>query len=121
MTENEISVWMLLTLSSFVFMLIGFGLTLSGVQFFWKNITYIDLLKGTFVFNDKQGLYPNPYDLGPLTNYSTLMEGEAWTFWFPSMTIPRSDGTKYPMIPPISDRDKKALFENVQEYLKDPI
>ncbi len=121
MTENEISVWMLLTLSSFVFMLIGFGLTLSGVQFFWKNITYIDLLKGTFVFNDKQGLYPNPYDLGPLTNYNTLMEGEAWTFWFPSMTIPRFDGTKYPMIPSISDSDKKALFENVQEYLKDPI
>ncbi len=75
----------------------------------------------TFVFNDKQGLYPNPYDLGPLTNYNTLMEGEAWTFWFPSMTIPRFDGTKYPMIPSISDSDKKALFENVQEYLKDPI
>jgi hypothetical protein len=114
MTENEISVWMLLTLSSFLLLLFQFGLALSGIQFFWKNITYIELLKGTFQFNDKHGLHPNPFDLGPITNYATIFEGESWTFWIPTEMVPRYDGTQYPMPPPITDQDKKALFPHIQ-------
>jgi len=35
--------------------------------------------------------------------------------------VPKYDAVRYPMIPPITDADKKTLFTNVQEMLKDPI
>jgi hypothetical protein len=88
MSENEVSVWMLLTLNAFIFVLFFAGLTLNAVLFFWKNVTYVELLKGIFMFNDKTGLNPNPYDLGLLTNFSNFFSGELWTFWLPTATVP---------------------------------
>lgn len=67
--------WMLLTVVAFILFLIMLGLTLSTVQFFWKNLTYIELLKGIFNLNDKEGLNPNPFDLGFLSNFATIFEG----------------------------------------------
>jgi hypothetical protein len=51
------------------------GLTLSGLKFISNNVTYIDMLKGLFVVNDKEGLHPNPYDLELTTNFATVFEG----------------------------------------------
>ena len=45
---------------------------------------------------------------------ATVFEGELWTFWWPSAIVPRYDGVRYPMIPPITEEDKKSLFTNVQ-------
>ena len=75
MSENEVSIWMLLTLNSFIFVLFFAGLTLNGILFHWKNVTYVELLKGTFMFNDKAGFNPNPYDLGLLTNFGETFYG----------------------------------------------
>lgn len=97
------------------------GLTFSNLAALTKNITRIDLMKGTFKYTDKEGTHPNPFDLGLFTNYANVFEGEIWTFWWPSEQIPRNDAVRYPMIQPITDEDKKGLFANVQEMLKDPI
>jgi hypothetical protein len=35
--------------------------------------------------------------------------------------VARYDGVRFPMIPPITEADKKTLFTNVQEMLKDPM
>jgi uncharacterized membrane protein len=58
----------------------AFGLTLAmlGLAFtclFYaaRNVTKIDLLKGTFTLKKKlQHDKPNPFDLGVLTNYSQI-------------------------------------------------
>ena len=72
MSDNEVSLWMLLTLVSFVLSLVELSLTASGIQLLWKNIAYIDVIKGVFHLNDKHGLHPNPFDLGVFTNFNTL-------------------------------------------------
>lgn len=112
---------MFLTAASFILFLSMLGLALTNLYTLTANITRIDMMKGTFRLSDKEGFYPNPYNLGPFTNYATVFEGELWTFWWPSALIPRYDGVRYPMIPPITEEDKKTLFSNVQEMLKDPI
>ena len=56
---------------------------------------------------DKEGFFPNPYDPGLFTNFATVFEGEAWTFWLPTRHVPRFDGVKYPMVPPINDKQQK--------------
>ena len=48
--------------------------------------------------------------LGAITNFANVFEGELWTFWWPTAMVPKYDGVKYPMIPPITDQDKKSLF-----------
>lgn len=48
-------------------------MTLSALKLLSKNITYIDLLKGTFTVDDAMGLHPNPYDLKCLTNFSVVL------------------------------------------------
>jgi hypothetical protein len=53
LTEGEISTWMFLTAASFVLTLSMLGLTISNLIMLTKNITRIDLMKGTFKFNDK--------------------------------------------------------------------
>lgn len=68
------------------------------------------MLKGLFSFIDKDGSKPNPFDLGFTTNYATFFEGHSWLFWFPSAHVPRFDGTKFPMVPPITDKEKKSIF-----------
>ena len=40
-----------------------------------KNITKIDLLKGNFALQDKLGMFPNPFDLGCITNFATVFSG----------------------------------------------
>lgn len=117
-TENEVSAWMLLTLSSFVIGLCAVGLTLTNFTFLQQNVTRIDLLKGTFKLNDKSGLSPNPFDLGLTTNFATVFPAENWTFWLPTEGVVPADGTAFPMAPPITDADKATLFENVRNLLK---
>lgn len=73
--ENAVSIWMLFTFLSFFFILFLVGLTLSGLKFISNNVTYIDMLKGLFTINDKEGLNPNPYDLQMITNFATVFEG----------------------------------------------
>ena len=53
LSEGEISAWMFLTAASFVLTLSMLGLNISNLVMLAKNITRIDLMKGTFKFNDK--------------------------------------------------------------------
>ena len=110
LTEGEVSAWMFLTASSFILVLSMLGLFLSNLYSIAKNITRIDLMKGTFKFNDKEGVHPNPFHLWAITNFANVFEGELWTFWWPTAMVPKYDGVIYPMIPPITDQDKKGLF-----------
>lgn len=66
---------MILTASSFILTLSMLGLTISNLYTISKNITRIEMMKGIFRLSDPEGLFPNPYDLGCLTNYSTIFEG----------------------------------------------
>ena len=109
------------TLTGIIFTLFQLGLTLNALLFQSRNVTYVELMKGTFKYTDSDGVCPNPYDLGFLTNFATIYEGEQWTFWLPTTHVPFNDGTKYPMLPIISESDKKKLFKNIQEELKEPI
>jgi len=54
---------MLFTFLAFFFIISLAGLTFSGLKLASKNVTYIDLLKGNFTLNDKDGTNPNPFDL----------------------------------------------------------
>lgn len=105
---------MFLTATAFILCFCMVGLAVSNLISLAKNITHIDLLKGTFVMWDKQGLNPNPYDLGTLTNLSNFFEAEKWTFWWPSALIPRADGTVFYMIPPVTEADKTTLYPNIR-------
>ena len=58
-------------------------------------------MKGTFKCNDFQKLFPNPYDLGVLTNFATVFEGHLWDFWWPTAIVPKADGTQFPMVSPV--------------------
>jgi hypothetical protein len=75
LSEGEINAWMFLTAAAFVLTLSMLGLTISNLVTLMKNITRIDMMKGTFKFSDKEGFYPNPFNLGTLTNYSNIFEG----------------------------------------------
>ena len=66
---------MLLTLHNFIFILFYGGLTLNAALFLLKNVTYVELLKGMFKWSDKDGLMPNPYDLGFISNYASVFGG----------------------------------------------
>lgn len=103
LTEGEISTWMFLTASAFILTLSMLGLTISNLVTLTKNITRIDMMKGTFRFSDKEGFYPNPFNLGAITNYANIFEGQLWTFWWPTEIIARYDGVRFPMVPPITD------------------
>lgn len=72
LTEGEVGTWMFLTAASFILFLSMLGLTFSNLYSITKNVTRIDMMKGAFLLNDKEGTHPNPFDLGTLTNYSTL-------------------------------------------------
>lgn len=81
----------------------------------------MDLLKGTFRFNDTEGDHPNPFDLGRLSNFNSIFQKQAWLFWFPTAVTHPNDGTQFPMIPPIYNEDINTLFDNIREMIKDPI
>jgi len=48
------------------------GLVFMSLASTAKNITKIDLLKGTFRLNDVKNMCPNPYDLGLISNFTSL-------------------------------------------------
>ena len=96
--------------------MISFLLSLSLNGLFWsnlilvaKNITQLDLLKGQFRMSDKHGTYPNPYNLGILSNFNSIFNGDYWLFWLPLKIINENDGTEFPMIPPVTQDDIKSL------------
>lgn len=97
--------WMILTIIAFGLALAMLGLAFSSLVYVAKNITKIDLMKGTFRMNDPKRLHPNPFDLGKITNFATVFEGQAWTWWLPSRIIPKTDGTRFPMVPPVKIAD----------------
>lgn len=74
LTEGEITIWLFLTFFSFFLALSMCGLALSNIYIAMKNITQLEMLKGTLRLNDKYGTHPNPYDLGPFTNLNTLFQ-----------------------------------------------
>jgi hypothetical protein len=86
------------------------SLALGNIVTLGKNITQIDMLKGTFKMTDKDGTHPNPYNLGFLTNLANHFEGELWKIWWPTELIPRFDATRWIMMNSITDSDKKTLF-----------
>lgn len=75
MTENEVSAWVFLTATSFILAMCMISLALGNIVTLGKNITQIDMLKGTFKMTDKDGTHPNPYNLGFLTNLANHFEG----------------------------------------------
>ena len=112
---NTITVifWMILTIIAFGLAIAMLGLGFTSLAYVGKNITKIDLMKGTFRFNDKRGFLHNPYDLGWITNFATVFEGNLWDFWWPSSMIPRADGLRFQMVPPvrITDVDDYPLIK----------
>ena len=72
MSEGEITIWLLLTFIAFFLALSMCGLAISNLYMASKNVTQLEMLKGVIRLNDKFGLHPNPYDLGPLTNLNTI-------------------------------------------------
>jgi hypothetical protein len=92
-TEDQTTAWVLLTICSFILTLSMLGLTISNLLMALKNITRMDLLKGTFRFNDTEGDHPNPFDLGRLSNFNSIFQKQAWLFWFPTAVTHPNDGT----------------------------
>jgi len=66
---------MVLTLFAFLLTFSMVGLFTNGLFVMAKNITQIDLMKGNYRLNDKDGTHPNPFDFGPFTNISLLFDG----------------------------------------------
>ena len=91
----------MLTVISVSLLLAMLGLFGVSIAYVSKNITKIDLLKGTFKFSDPQNLAPNPYDLGALSNFANVFEGNVWKWWIPTTLIAPSDSTHFPTIPPV--------------------
>lgn len=79
------------------------GLWITNLLKIMTNITQLDTMKGQFRWRDREGICPNPYDLGTITNFAVLFEGHLWTFWWPSKIVPKCDGASYPMQAPIED------------------
>lgn len=114
LSEGLLTLWMVLTVVIFVCAVSMLGLCISNLIMLSRSLTRIDLLKGTFLFRDYEGTSPNPYDLGLLANFYNLFGNDCWMFWWPGETIGFADFTEFPMVPPITDTDKKQLFPSVQ-------
>ena len=52
MTEGQISIWILFALTGLGFAFLFGGLVLNSLLYTWKNVTQIELMKGTFKFID---------------------------------------------------------------------
>ena len=48
------------------------GLAITSLAYTAKNVTKIDLLKGTFRMSDPLNINPNPYHLGILSNFCNI-------------------------------------------------
>jgi hypothetical protein len=92
---------MVLALISFGLSSAMLGLCAVSLVYTSRNVTKIDLLKGTFKLKDTQNLSPNPYDLGVVSNFGDVFEGSAWTWWLPTTMIGKADALRFPMVPPV--------------------
>jgi hypothetical protein len=106
--------WILLTMAAFGLSMAMLGLFLTSLAYTSRNITKIDILKGTFKLSDPQNTMPNPFDLGVISNFANIFEGNVWTWWLPTEMIGRADGIHFPMRPAISRKDLKELPDNIQ-------
>ena len=61
-----------LTLISFGLAFSMLGLAITSLAYTAKNVTKIDLLKGTFRMSDPLNINPNPYHLGILSNFCNI-------------------------------------------------
>lgn len=75
---------MFLTFFSFLLAFSMNGLAFSNLLLVSKNITQLEMLKGHFRWSDKHGTHPNPYDLGALSNFNSVFDGNYWLFWWPT-------------------------------------
>lgn len=117
MSELAITIWMILTFIAFLLSFSMNGLAISNIMIAGKNVTQIEMLKGTFIFRDKHGMHPNPYDLGFFTNLNNIFGGDYWLFWWPTPIKSENDFTEYPMRPPVTNAQFKTLPEQVQKQL----
>lgn len=62
----------MLTVCSFCLMAAMLGLFFMSIAYIARNVTKIDLMKGTFQFTRGKLANPNPYDLGTTTNFATV-------------------------------------------------
>jgi len=110
MPESAVAAWLVLMLTAFGLSLAMLGLAWTCILYTARNVTKLDLMKGTFTIKKKLSHEkPNPFDLGMLTNFSLVFEEQLWTFWWPSGVVPRNDGTSFPMRPPVSTENFKSL------------
>ena len=84
---------MFLILMSFLLSFNMNGLFYSNLVLSTKNFTQMDIIKGSFKFMDAKGVYPNPFNLGLLSNFNSIFEGDYWLFWWPSEIPSLHDGT----------------------------
>lgn len=82
--------------------LIG-GLLVTNMIMIGRNVTRMDLMKGTFRFNDAEGTKPNPFNLTFIANYVALFKHEGWLFWWPSELFHEYDGTSFEMVHPVKE------------------
>lgn len=100
--EGTIICWAALTLISFGLAFSMLGLTIMSLFYTAKNVTKIDLLKGTFRTSDPHNLHPNPYHLGVISNFASIFEGNLWNWWLPTTMTGRADALRFPMVPPVA-------------------
>lgn len=84
LSEGLMFFWIFLFAASFLLSFSMNGLAISNLLLVSKNITQLDMLKGQFRYNDKHKNFPNPYDLGVLSNFNSVFNGDYWLFWWPT-------------------------------------
>ena len=109
---------MLLTVAAIGLTLAMLGLALTSFAYIARNITKIDIIKGKFSLR-RNSEQPNPFDLGVISNFSSVFEGHLWSCWWPSRMVPSADGTKFPLIPPVNSEDFGGLSQELQRRLRD--
>ncbi len=45
------------------------------------------------------------------------LNGDVWSWWWPTKIIPLNDGIRFPMVPPVTTQDFKQLPANIQDKL----
>ena len=63
---------MLLTVVSIGLTLAMLGLSFTCIAYTAKNITKIDEIKGKFKFKDRNKEFPNPFNLGLISNFASV-------------------------------------------------
>lgn len=100
--------WMLYFLLDSLLTLSLTGLTINHLLLAAKNVTTLDILKGTYRFRHDPKK-PNVFDLGWATNLAMFFDYDTFLFWLPKETIDEKDGTDYPMRPAVKHAEVDAL------------